>query len=150
MLTLSRSEKKVLRAFQSDSTPFNEPVRLLDKEPDPTLMSALKKFPDYVGLAVRGANHDDAFVEDLKKTGVYHSKSFFSSSRGQLCHRFMDDNCRFYVQSKTGKPIYLKGKPSFDDEREVLFLAGTSFRVDKIEWNDSEQKWEIYMEEMDP
>jgi len=88
-----------------------------------TLNSALSKFPNYQGFVKRGTELPADVLGQHTKGAVVTYDSFTSTSTGPGHYNIHD----FMIFSRTGKPIMSLSK--FDDEKEVLFLSGTQFKV---------------------
>lgn len=91
-----------------------------------SLNSALKRFPSYEGFVFRGSNLPPAVLENhqVGKTITYPAYTSSSTKRG-VAERFGVQ--QFLIYSQSGRPIM--GRQGGGGEHEVLFTAGTRFRV---------------------
>lgn len=91
-----------------------------------SLNSALKRFPAYEGFVFRGSSLPKAVLEQhqVGKTITYPAYTS-TSTDSEVAGRF--GTHQFLIYSKSGRPIM--GKHGGGYEREVLFAAGTRFRV---------------------
>lgn len=88
-----------------------------------TLNKALDKLPNYEGLVIRGADLPPKIAAQHAKGKIVTYEAFTSTSTTDL--EWGKD--RFAIISKTGKPIM--GLSDIEEEYEVLFKAGTKFKV---------------------
>jgi len=100
------------------------------------LSSALQKMPIHAGTVKRGASLSAQAFGLYKPGMIIEERGFMSTSTNKP----FIGNYQFHVESKTGRNI--KKLSSHSSENEVLFPAGTHFKVTKIEGTT------IHMEEM--
>jgi hypothetical protein len=97
------------------------------------MIPGLTLLPPYVGTVYRGCDHDEAFVNRLRScagTGEpFIDRGFYSSTTDRDLIKFKFLNCRFIIQSKTGRSIVHFASTGYTDEEEVLFLPSTKFCV---------------------
>ena len=100
------------------------------------LVDALKKCPKYTGIVYRGVSNKKLFKDILaNKSAKITFKSFVSSSRNKRETKdFLWDNHNvlFKIVSKDGRDI-TKYTDFYQDEKEVLFMPNSSFRITKKE-----------------
>jgi len=107
---------------------------------------ALFHLPKYLGMAHRGVNAfngwDKIYVEGQQVT----ERAFTSTSFDFNDFKFASDIC-ILVHSKSGRDISLISRSG--KEKEVLYPAGTTFLVRKIDpnWNQSRGRILIELEE---
>lgn len=109
---------------------------------------ALEKMPRFEGMCWRGAYVDDSVVEAIKKcmdTGIsWEYPAFQSSSRIKGAN--FSGNVIFGIKSKAG--AILEDISHYQNEKEVLFRAGSQFKVVKVERRSSGGNWYIELEEI--
>lgn len=88
-----------------------------------SLNDALGKMPPYVGVTRRGTTLSNHEISLYKPGMIVEERGFMSSSKGT---GFSGD-VRFEIHGKTGRDI--QKLSSHPGEAEVLFRAGTRFRV---------------------
>lgn len=116
-----------------------------------TLCSALNGLPDYRGEVHRVVNLPGHIVDKYEVGKVILERAFVSSSADEIAvnaFRTNTDqsyNTIFYITSKTGKDISKISK--WPDEKEVLFRAGTKFKVTKKYTSFFTRKTFIWLEE---
>lgn len=94
-----------------------------------TLNSALSKLPVKTGRMTRGATLPAGKVEEYKRVGnTVTEEAFTSSATGQT--RFGGDHF-LVVQSRNGRSV--KEYSAYRSENEVLFAAGSRFKVLEVE-----------------
>jgi len=108
-----------------------------------TLVSALKRLPDFKGTVRRAAKVPKKFLPgyEVGKTVVF--KGFTSTSKGDNWRRFSGDH--FTITSERGKLI--RDIAYLQDEEEVLFPPNTKFKV--IEREDRGEYFHFTLEEID-
>jgi hypothetical protein len=92
------------------------------------LSTALSKLPDHKGMVTRGTNLTDSQLAAYSKGTVVRERGFTSTDT----RKPFDGNTIFFIQSNSGKDVseYSEFGPSAGgSEREVIFNAGTRFRV---------------------
>lgn len=110
------------------------------------LNQGLDKLPSYQGTVFRGADLSSEQIETYKKalesnTPVVKNE-FLSSSRERKTA--FNKNTVYRILSKTGKSI--EKMSYFENEKEVLFKAGTKFKVVKID--DLGGQYSVELEEL--
>jgi hypothetical protein len=97
-----------------------------------SLNSALRKFPKYEGFVLRGSNLPANILNRHRvgETVTYPAYTSTSTNR-YIADAFGDEGQLFLIYSRTGRPVMGLAQ----DENEVLFKAGTRFRVLKAEKN---------------
>lgn len=99
------------------------------------MLKGLNKLPNYQGQVVRRVSlYDD--LKNLKVGDVYQSPAFMSSAIIGESDVFSHYRVRMLIKVKTGKRIdMLAVKP---EQREVLILPKTSFKIEKIQQKGDE------------
>jgi hypothetical protein len=116
------------------------------------LKAALKKLPDHRGVVYRSVDLSRKQINSYKNAvgDVIKESTFISSSRSPLIARMLPSfTAKFSIISKHGKSvesISYMGLYNPPNEEEVLFAAGTSFRV--LDVTDKEEYVLITMEEV--
>jgi len=108
-------------------------------------ISGLSKLPDFKGPVYRGGLRNGEFynevLEKYKVGTIITEPTFLSTSEGSRLRSYFKSPplADFYIISKTGKNIQdIAINPK---EREVLFLPGTRFHVDKAIESPRLQIW---------
>lgn len=105
---------------------------------------ALSKLPSFEGRVYRGVENMSAKdIERYVPGNVIEERQFISTSRD--ARRAFDGNATFEIVSRSGKPV--KEFSSHPHEDEVLFPAGTLFRVLKVE-RHAPDNTKIFLEEL--
>lgn len=107
-----------------------------------TLNAALAKLPDHPGIVRRGTTLSASQIAEHVKGSVITKHAFTSASVGRAA---FGGNVHFVIQSRHGKRI--QPWSAYTGEREVLFAAGTRFRVLSVERVGG--RTEIRLEELD-
>jgi len=98
----------------------------------------------YRGLAFRNESKRTAFLQQFKKGSIWNSKSFQSTSADERIAEGFSKGLVPELANKKGVILQIKGKSGRDIaeysgigriEKEILFKAGTPFKVDKIVGN---------------
>ena len=89
------------------------------------LETALSKLPAFAGPSIRIMNMDASTKRDHVPGKIVTYKPFMSS--GQIDWKPTPPQVRLFLMGKTGR--YIGGMSRFPDEREVLFLPRTVFKV---------------------
>jgi len=95
---------------------------------------ALRKLPKFEGQVTRGIKvKADEFLakNPIEEGGVLRAESFYSTSRKQTVSSGFTGDVAYVIQSKSGRQIDSVAY-YHDTEAEVLFPAGTEFRITKI------------------
>lgn len=107
---------------------------------------SLEKLPRFEGMCWRGAYVDDKVVNAIKSCmndgKLWEYPAFQSSSRIKGAN--FSGNVTFGIKSKAGAIIEDISK--YSNEKEVLFRAGSKFKVHKVE--SKEGNWYIELEEI--
>ncbi len=107
-----------------------------------TLNAALARLPDQPGTVKRGAMLPESVLERYSVGAVVTEGAFTSTSTGP---GFSGPH-RFLIYSRHGKRI--EPYSAHPSEHEVLFAAGTRFRVLKVEPQDGD-RLEIHLREIE-
>lgn len=141
----------------SDSTwgygPVNEALRSGDERRiaqfrnyKDTVNDGLARLPDFTGTVYRGTTLPEDVLAQHREGAVVTYEAFTSSSRSR--DSAFSGSHRFVIQSKHGKQVEALSR--YGREREVLFPAGTRFRVLRVEARGgSNYQRDIWMEEID-
>ena len=100
---------------------------------------ALRKLPKFEGQVTRGIKVEaDEFLakNPIEEGGVLRAESFYSTSRKQTVSDGFTGDVAYVIQSKSGRRIDSVSHYT-DIEAEVLFPAGTEFRITKINRDDT-------------
>ncbi len=102
----------------------NDPRRAADvRNRTLTLNAALAKLPDHKGVVERGSSLSPRAQAAYKPGEIVVEKAFTSAST----EKPFGGNTRFTIRSRRGKDI--SSYSEHPNEKEVLFAAGTRFRV---------------------
>ncbi len=126
--TFLRTEGKETEMGRSKfdfSSPNNSNGKLLTRHIG-HMQNGLSKLPDFQGTVYRGARLNQEQIAQYKVGMIITEPAFSSASRSeQVAEGY--GGAQFQIESKHGKSI--EGMSSFKTEQEVLFKAGTQFRV---------------------
>ncbi|CAF1208781.1 unnamed protein product [Didymodactylos carnosus] len=103
------------------------------------------------GFVYRGASLDQQMINDYRdsvgKTGKW--LSYSSTSKNRLAAEMFAGNALFVINlDKDPHGIYHKDLnllSHYPDEEEVLLKAGTNFTIDKVEKDEKDDKYLIYL-----
>ncbi len=137
----------------SDSTwgyrPLNASLRSMDRQRwaavanyRDTLNAALAKLPDYSGIVRRGTTLSAREIAEYVEGSIITERAFTSASVGRAA---FGGSVHFLIHSRHGKRI--QQWSAFRGEREILFAAGTRFRVLRVTRRG--RGAEIELEELD-
>lgn len=91
-----------------------------------SLKAALKRFPSYEGFVFRGSNLPESVLEKhLVGTTITYPAYTSTSTNPYIAEEF--GTHQFLIYSQSGRPVM--GRSGVGGEQEVLFDAGTRFRV---------------------
>jgi len=94
--------------------------------------ASLDKLPPFVGLAKRGANLPDSELDKMVVGNIVEFAAF-TSATADLSLKNFEKRHRMMIRSKKGRDISnLSANPQ---EREVLFKAGSKFKVISVKQN---------------
>lgn len=153
---LSRIEAVAIYSYSTEDYKAINPKLRADPSPFEAittykvfLNSSLSKLPSYIGQVKRGIKLSASEIAQMQPGQVIEFSAFTSATSDLGLNRF-ENTHRLIIQSKTGKDIsWLSANPS---EREVLFMAGTRFRVlsitPHVERNGRIAEWEVQLEEV--
>lgn len=125
----------------------------------PACNAALEKMPRYNGTVFSGISFDpmmmDRYITEMKSClasgSPFVNKAFMSSTTNISRTSIFGDNVMLVIKSKKG--VDVKAISHYASEDEVVFRAGSSFKVLKV-YQESERKygfgngWVIEMEEI--
>jgi hypothetical protein len=125
----------------------------------PACNAALEKMPRYNGTVFSGISFDpmmmDKYITEMKSClasgSPFVNKAFMSSTTNISRTSIFGDNVMLVIKSKKG--VDVKAISHYASEDEVVFRAGSSFKVLKV-YQESERKygfgngWVIEMEEI--
>lgn len=94
-----------------------------------SLNSALKRFPAYEGFVFRGSTFPSAVLARHQVGTTITYPAYTSSSTNPSTAKNFGPH-QFLIYSKSGRPVM--GRSGGGSEREVLFTAGTKFRVLRV------------------
>ena len=104
------------------------------------LTKSLKKLDGFNGTTHRGMIFETAterakYLKEFKHGQVWKSKTFLASSKESqiIVGKDVKNNLIFQIRGRSGRDITNYSR--FPSEKEVLFMKGTSFKVDKIVGN---------------
>lgn len=155
---LNEFEKSIIYYYSEDGfESLNEKLRDGEKIPElgKHLNNCLSKLPDYKLLCYRAihcSNYElkryyDAFVNN----SIIVEKSFLSCSKSRLIALSFSNTPLFIIKSKKGKEIEKIAKfgiESGQNEKEILFMSGSKFRVLNFEEDDKDKTIRITLEEI--
>lgn len=101
------------------------------------LNSSLDKITDYKGYVYRTLTIDDIekFSSNYKENNIVQYKAFVSAcEHGAEKTTQQLANIKFKIKSKHGKSIKLLS--NFKEEKEILFKAGSKFKIKKYKRNE--------------
>ena len=115
------------------------------------LKRSLSKLKSYEGEVYRTINDVGGKIAAKYKPGkIMRQKDFLSTSRSTDASIFSyartTGSTRFKIKSKAGKSV--EQISNFKSEREILFKAGTKFKVESKVWNEGRRTWDISLTEV--
>ncbi len=108
--------------------------------------SGLNKLPDFNGWVFRRLNLSPEQISQIKSKGVFSDPAFMSTSKADVL--VWKKNTLLKIFTKQGKDLL--GVSAHSEEKEVLLLPGSKFKVHRFKENspDSKFQYEITLKQV--